>query len=1401
MHLFQHPSNLSRCLISPWPLRPYLPVLACWLLLPFVSVAQQFSAKFTTDQYLVEAKIWGQKDGLTSLVVGGLFQDSRNFVWIQNYNSLLQFDGRQFTPIDTIEFTEKYHSNHPFNPVDIDEDIHGNIWRYFQHLQEVRIYDPAANRHYPLIAYLGMDTLPPIPKGSRMISMNRIIYIIDDSGGTIWAYDGTFKKVFQDVANGYYRNNPTELYHDYKYVYYLPGPDKQFWIIHRELGVILCDERGAPLVHYSELLPSIYHFFIAAGNQLYYYPRTSAPGQPPNIYQAGSPEAPLSKAPALHYEFFRRNFLATPPGDASLAVEGLNGQNLTLWKKNGGSQNLLEFVWDIINYPNEISGELVIQGLRAQPCQTGNGDIWFNTNMGLVQIHFQKRRFESYFRGCSFRNIAWLDEKTFYGLYYGKAGIQINTFHLGDVPRISPLTFTGKNGFTYIGMKNRDIWVGYGGFLAHYNQAKQFIREFAPPTPSNIKIQESYSPLFLANGHILYCTSIGLIEIDGAGNSRFLLEDTPIECLMQDSKGDVWAGTAKGIWHLATRTMFLGALPGNKPLSINYIHEATDGRFWLATNQGLVHWKPFGQNIEQFTMQEGLSDNTLHAVYPGAGAWLWLSSNNGIMAFNSQTKRVRSFFVEDGLAHNEQNRRAHSLGPDGRLYFGGINGITRFDPKDISFDGGDAGSMPLVFLQNISYAHSNKGSSTELFRGLVSQVETPFSLPARAFQLNVNIAQPFFNNEDHRQIEWRIAGHYPNWTPIPASGFLTISGLPAGRFHLEIRSKDLRHTENIPSLVIPFKKAYMYYQLPLFWLLVVVLVFLALLLFIRRRVRLLNTRNILLKEMVQERTQELERSNANILQQKEQLERIDASKTQLFNNISHEFRTPLSLIQGHAEALLMSASSALPTINKTATSIKEQAIQLNRMIQEIMDLSKLQQGVIQLKKEPVEWISFLQTEFYLFESQAQQKQLDYQFRIEPDEKVYVSIDRQKVERVLHNLISNAIKFTPDAGRILVYCTIRETEIEVVADTGPGILPEEQALIFNRYFQGSAPRQSSQTGYGIGLALCREYVELMQGRLWVESRPGEGASFFVVFHREPASAPAQTPLERATADKVHPRTFAHLLHNQGQSHLLVVEDNEQIQLFLMDILAEEYRISTAANGEEALTVLAREPDIDLILSDVMMPVMDGFTLLQKTRSHPVWGFIPFMMITALTAEEGKLQALRLGVDAFLTKPFEIVELKTQIQNLIRNQELRKSFLKQPASASSQEQVLDTSAPAQGAAISQEEQPTEQSYDEQWMNELQAIVLKNMGKVDFKVSDLAFQMHISERTLRNYLKTYTGLAPSDFLQKARLDQAHKLAQNKKYRTIAEIAYAVGFKDAKHFSKLFTKEFGKSPADYLK
>lgn len=427
---------------------------------------------------------------------------------------------------------------------------------------------------------------------------------------------------------------------------------------------------------------------------------------------------------------------------------------------------------------------------------------------------------------------------------------------------------------------------------------------------------------------------------------------------------------------------------------------------------------------------------------------------------------------------------------------------------------------------------------------------------------------------------------------------------------------------------------------------------------------------------------------------------------------------------------------------------------------------------------------------------AERKHISFELILPEDTSIYLKTDPEKVEHILNNLLANALKFTPEGGRVVVRSEINNDTAElVVADSGPGISTDEQKIIFKRYHQGEEGQKNENGGYGIGLALCKEYTEFLGGRIWVESEPAQGASFFVHLPLDPVSEAELSTLVPmgVKSQEKNPRTLAKILSDQDKkAYLLVVEDNPDLLHQLTQILGSNYHVHTATNGEEAYQQLQAQPELyDLIISDVMMPLMDGFMLLNKTRAHPLLGFIPVLFLTAAGSVEDKLKALRLGVDAFITKPFELVELLTQVENLVKKQQERK---KHRGRFLSNDELAENKA---NSSIDAEKTP---SYDEAWLQELEDIVRKNLYRTDFKITDIAFELHLSERTLRNYIKSYTGRTPLSYLQKARLDQALQLIKEGKYKTLGEIAYAVGFKDAQYFSRLFKKEFGKVPNDYM-
>jgi DNA-binding response OmpR family regulator len=422
------------------------------------------------------------------------------------------------------------------------------------------------------------------------------------------------------------------------------------------------------------------------------------------------------------------------------------------------------------------------------------------------------------------------------------------------------------------------------------------------------------------------------------------------------------------------------------------------------------------------------------------------------------------------------------------------------------------------------------------------------------------------------------------------------------------------------------------------------------------------------------------------------------------------------------------------------------------------------------------------------EGLARKKQLDYMRSLDPDAPTLIWADVKKVERILGNLIGNSLKFTPEVGRIIVSSGYADGMVKVViSDTGPGIPVEEQETIFERYQQGSSAADIAQPGYGIGLALCREYTVLMDGKLWVESTPGKGASFILNLPAKLATID-DVPQESNEVIEVAPETFAQFKNEKKMDgHVLLVEDHPDLLAFLQQALEEEFTITTAVNGQQAWDILQKDDSIDLILSDAMMPIMDGFTLLQKTRSHGQLGVKSFILLTSLAEEDDRLKGLRLGVDAYITKPFDTTLLKLQINNQLRQHQARKEHIVSDRFINNFEQ----NDSAEDILI---------GYDAVWMNKLEDIVKNNMHKETFKVPDMAEAMNASERSLFNILKTYTGLAPSAYLRKARLQVAMKYIQERKFTTTRELAFSIGVKDPRNFSYIFKNEYGKTPKEMM-
>ncbi|NBC07332.1 MAG: response regulator [Bacteroidetes bacterium] len=1310
--------------------------------------------------------MWTQEDGVPQRAFEGGFQDSRGIVWLSWQNQLFRFDGHKM-----VRVWRNKDKLYDFHFSQFAEDRQHNIWWYrkkrYQPTATLHIYAPREDKLYTLKEYLGKDAdrLPP-SNLLGMFSLNQTVYLNAPSAGRLWQYADTLEQL---IASPGQEDTPRKLF---------PAPHGHYWGLSRKSGIVLLDSNGGTMARYPQLNLDKYHFSLDQDFKLYRHSNTSGlqpVGIPDSLQHITSSDKGQRKLVDIYDDLFH------PLPNTSIHLLRSGKGPLRVISNN---EILIE---DLIAFLQERMPRLKL-GLSDTPnasiVRLDDGTILLPTlDRGLVQLEISPSYFRTYLKGYNIRGLDTEGEK----LYAVLSGLPSDLYEVdlnGNSYRTTKKSRAVPNYYYDLLIEDNlaFITLGDGQLLQTPLESKQLGATLMLGEDTSVDGTEAKCIFLRPDSLVWYGSYQGLIEVDRAtGRSRYLMEDVHVYWLHEDQAGVAWAGTNRGIYNITEDTYYLDDMPNGGAVRVAHICEQDPQNFWLSTHQGLIRWTPYTNDYDHYTEADGLSNNFLHAVYPDQSGRLWISSNNGILSFDLKTAKFTPYFTTDGLCSDEQNLISHTQAPDGRLLFGSINGINSFYPDSMPVAAASVNDHFVVKKLNLYDANG----ATIRHMKYLDEANMPILLPEACKQLSVDLIIPYFGFQ-RLNLEWRIPSQSERWQRVSEDNQVFLLSLPYGKFDMELRAWTPKNM-NTPALAtLSFERAYPLYMYPSFWGAAILLMAGVLWLLYRWRSRAMRARNRELTAMVQQRTQELETQKDKILAQNKKLEKVDATKNQLFNNISHELRSPLTLIQVAAEQLTKGDRDAL------ARTIKQQAQHVTQMIGDIMNLSKIELGMAKLKTKPVEWNSLLQQHFSMFKGLAERKQQYYQLHLNPNDAVYLQVDTEKMVSILNNLIGNALKYTPEGGHVEVHSHVGDTEITLlVNDTGPGIPEDEQADIFKRYFQGQASDGMAEPGYGIGLALCKEYTELMGGNIDVESTPQQGTSFIVRLPKTnatvlPASSKPAATVETAAAP---PPSYSPAAAEKDKPKILIAEDNEQILQLLHKMLASDYQVRLTTNGQAALEALEAQPDAyDVVISDIMMPVMDGYTLLQKTRAHPKLGFTPFLMLTALASADDRLKALRLGVDAFVTKPFETLELKTRIKGLVDKQQLRRAYIKEQSAIAK----LGPPSPAVEAEL--------ERYDEAWLQKLEATVRENLPRPEFKVTDLAFELHVSERTLRNYIKTYTGMPPSTYLQKARLDQALLYLKGKKYKTVGEVAYAVGFKNTRYFSKLFKQTHGKTPSAYL-
>ncbi len=793
------------------------------------------------------------------------------------------------------------------------------------------------------------------------------------------------------------------------------------------------------------------------------------------------------------------------------------------------------------------------------------------------------------------------------------------------------------------------------------------------------------------------------------------------------------------------------------------ITENTNNSWYFGTvNGGLYLYSKIDGNDKIFKLTE--VGTPIATITKDGNNRLWLGTFNGVYVYDTEHKNLLK--IDDNLlTHTECNRLSSFYdAKHNRMFIGTVKGLNVIDIDKINL-------TELSINLHLSYLHyfnkkTNKNDTLE-FRG-----ETNYAIQLDAYHRNLTVgfAPGISHEKTHQYFYALVPDSNPNpekieWSSNGTNAELSLTNLASGHYQLLIKAKmDLTKKESNYLVINILVADYFYNQWWFYALLVAAaagLVFWWL--------RHLRSENIRLEDEVDKRTAELQKDKETIQKQAEELTKLDEMKTQFYNNISHELKTPLSLIVAPLESIKQGHYIADKKGNEFLNLIDKNASLLKDRVEELLELTRLENRRISVHHNPVDIAEFVENNCQIFKQEAERVGIDLKIgaKTEHDHLIF---DEKKVGKIVQNLIANALKYCPKGSKVEVRVeTTANQLLLVVEDNGPGIPAAHQPHIFEKFYQVPGDKHHNP-GSGIGLSIVKEYVDLMGGTVRLESPSiggsGSGTRFEIVI-------PVSVAVISKRAQIIENEAFANLsineLRGDSPAHLLVVEDNEDLRKFLSLLLSERFKLTLAENGAEAIRLLENGLPADLILSDIMMPQVDGMGLLNHVKRDERFKKLPFIFLTAKQNELTKLSALRLGVDDYLTKPFSEKELQLRIYRLLHNYEIRKT--------SAAEVELEMPGPANDDSIFS----------------LQNFVREKLTDPTFSVETIAEQLNMSARNLQRYMQREVGMSPKDFIIEVQMNLLRELRSENRELSLRDLAAQVGYTDHKYMSRMFFERFG--------
>lgn len=961
--------------------------------------------------------------------------------------------------------------------------------------------------------------------------------------------------------------------------------------------------------------------------------------------------------------------------------------------------------------------------------------------------------------------------------YWDKTNYSFRVFRVPNSP-LEP-TYTGNNVKALL-LDDRQLWVGYyqHGLYVFNLDSKTFHKPTSPRSAvpaQSLSSPNVYSLLKIKDKLWIATYGGGLNILDLNQNKYHYYRHNPenkqsisadqTRVLYFDHAGSVWLGTEKGLNRIVLDSLTSLPLRIERLLpdvQVYALQEDSKGTIWIGTfSHGLFALHPRTQAIKRFTEADGLPGHTVFGILTDDSGELWLSTNNGLCHFDPVQQTCTNFNYSSGLKNLEFNFNSYFKSRSGTMFFGGINGFTAFLPGDFS---PNPVAPPVVFTELEAFnAVVRANDHTQLLQSTIQTTQrVTFRYNEAVFTLR--FAALDFVNPSSNRYAYMLEGLDNTWNHRvgQAEANYTIQRAGTYRFRLKAGNSDgvWNPQERVLEIVVLPPP---WLSVPAFIAYFVLAGFAILGIFALLRMR-----------------HRLQIEQLSKLQQ----EAINEMKLRFFTNITHEFRTPLTLILGPLDDLIEKYPDS--AIELPLQSIRRNAQRLLNLVNQVLNFRKLESDFEKLAVSERDMVQFLREICTSFEETARLRHIHLDF-VSTEAALPVWFDSDKMENVVFNLLSNAFKYTPDNGEIQVRLYKKGQSVFFqVKDSGVGIKAEWQEDIFRRFNDKRSVSFANVKSSGIGLAICRQLVELHYGNIQVRSEEGKGATFTVEL---PLGGSHFTPNEQMLADRVEENAVQAFSYQPDESPvepdteqplplLLLVDDNPEIVHYVQGVFASNYRIRTAENGKMGWQ-LARKHAPDLIISDIMMPEMDGIQFCHLIKTTVETSHIPVILLTANSADPTILSGLENGADDYITKPFKPEELRLRVRNILHS---RRQYHEKFA------RVLQL----------EPGEITVTSADELFLKQALSLIESNMANTDFGVEQFAQALAVSRAVLFTKIKALTNQTPNNFIKTIRLKRAAQMLLQSKI-PIAEVGYQVGFPDARYFRKAFFAQFGCNPSEF--